>query len=616
MKKEITFFSAFSIAAGAMISSGLFVLPGIAYALTGPSVIFAYLLAAFLMIPTIFAKSELSTAMPKAGGTYFYINRILGTPVGFVAGIANWFSIASKSAFALIGIGTFVLLFNPHVSELQIRFIASGVTLVFTAVNLMSTKHSGRLQGWLVVFLLFILGLFMLAGYPSVDTGQFSFFFRKGYASFFAATGMVFISFGGITKIADMAEEIKDCARNVPKAMLYAFFVVSFIYIAVVTIVVGVLPHQSLMTTLTPVSDAARLFLGTPGMLLTALGAILAFITTANAGIMSAARSPLAMSRDKLLPPSISLISRRFDTPYVSVLFTGGFILTTILLLHIEDLVKLASGLILLLYIFDNLSLVIIRYSGIRNYRPAFKAPLFPVLQILAMTAYLWLIIKMGPKTIVMILTFLFLSVLAYLVFARKTVHNQSALVLLAERMMDRSLSGNSARALEKELLGILQDRDDIIEDRFDKLIKKSLVTDLEPGMTKEGFFTFLSKKLSPLLNLSEEEIVHQFHLREASSSTNIVPGVAIPHIIIPGNGKFEIFLARSRSGLFWEEGAPPVHAVFVLLGTADERNYHLRALMAVAQLLQDNEFLKQWNKAKDAEDLRSTVLLMPRKRD
>jgi len=181
---------------------------------------------------------------------------------------------------------------------------------------------------------------------------------------------------------------------------------------------------------------------------------------------------------------------------------------------------------------------------------------------------------------------------------------------------MDRSLSGNSARALEKELLGILQDRDDIIEDRFDKLIKKSLVTDLEPGMTKEGFFTFLSKKLSPLLNLSEEEIVHQFHLREASSSTNIVPGVAIPHIIIPGNGKFEIFLARSRSGLFWEEGAPPVHAVFVLLGTADERNYHLRALMAVAQLLQDNEFLKQWNKAKDAEDLRSTVLLMPRKRD
>ncbi|HPQ89246.1 MAG TPA: amino acid permease [Candidatus Mcinerneyibacteriales bacterium] len=617
MKKELSLFNAFSIAAGAMISSGLFVLPGLAYSMTGPSVVVAYFLAGILMIPTIFAKAELATAMPKAGGTYFYINRIIGTPAGFAAGIANWFSIASKSAFALVGIGTFALLFNPHLSEFHIRLIAAFFTVFFTLLNLVSTKHSGKLQSVLVVFLLAILGLFMIFGYPAMRSQHFHFFLRKGYAALFAATGMVFISFGGLTKIADMAEEIKDSARNLPKAMLYAFVSVNIIYVIVVAIVVGVLPHNSLITTLTPVSDAAGVFSGLPGRLLLALAAIFAFITTANAGIMSASRSPMAMSRDGLLPPLISKVSRRFKTPYISVLLTGLFILISILLLHIKDLVKIASAFMLLLFIFDNLSLIIIRYSRIRNYRPSFKAPLFPLLQLTAIAAYVYLIIEMGSKTLFLMGLFLFFIGVAYLLFARKCAHTQSALVLMAERIMDRNLGADSStRELEKELLMILQDRDDITEDRFDKLIKRSLVLDIDKQMDREEFFGLLAEKLTQRLDLSREEIIDQFCKRERASSTNIIPGIAIPHIIIPGEGKFEIVLARSREGILWEKEAPPVHAVFILLGTADERTFHLRALMAVAQLLQESSFLDHWNKARDCEDLRSTILLMPRQRD
>ncbi|HPE19857.1 MAG TPA: amino acid permease [Candidatus Mcinerneyibacteriales bacterium] len=617
MKKELSLFNAFSIAAGAMISSGLFVLPGLAYSMTGPSVVVAYFLAGILMIPTIFAKAELATAMPKAGGTYFYINRIIGTPAGFAAGIANWFSIASKSAFALVGIGTFALLFNPHLSEFHIRLIAAFFTVFFTLLNLVSTKHSGKLQSVLVVFLLAILGLFMIFGYPAMRSQHFHFFLRKGYAALFAATGMVFISFGGLTKIADMAEEIKDSARNLPKAMLYAFVSVNIIYVIVVAIVVGVLPHNSLITTLTPVSDAAGVFSGLPGRLLLALAAIFAFITTANAGIMSASRSPMAMSRDGLLPPLISKVSRRFKTPYISVLLTGLFILISILLLHIKDLVKIASAFMLLLFIFDNLSLIIIRYSRIRNYRPSFKAPLFPLLQLTAIAAYVYLIIEMGSKTLFLMGLFLFFIGVAYLLFARKCAHTQSALVLMAERIMDKNLGADSStRELEKELLMILQDRDDITEDRFDKLIKRSLVLDIDKQMDREEFFGLLAEKLTQRLDLSREEIIDQFCKRERASSTNIIPGIAIPHIIIPGEGKFEIVLARSREGILWEKEAPPVHAVFILLGTADERTFHLRALMAVAQLLQESSFLDHWNKARDCEDLRSTILLMPRQRD
>ena len=97
MKKELGVVHIFSIASGAMISSGLFVLPAVVYNKAGPSIILAYIFAGILMIPAMFAKAELATAMPKSGGTYFFINRSLGPLFGTFAGFASWFSLSLKS---------------------------------------------------------------------------------------------------------------------------------------------------------------------------------------------------------------------------------------------------------------------------------------------------------------------------------------------------------------------------------------------------------------------------------------------------------------------------------------------------------------------------------------
>lgn len=102
--RELCLLDIFCIASGAMISSGLFVLPGLAYSKAGPAIIFSYAIASILIIPAILFKTELSTAMPKAGGTYFFIDRSMGPLMGTIGGFAAWFSLAFKSAFALIGI--------------------------------------------------------------------------------------------------------------------------------------------------------------------------------------------------------------------------------------------------------------------------------------------------------------------------------------------------------------------------------------------------------------------------------------------------------------------------------------------------------------------------------
>ena len=107
----------FCIASGAMISSGLFILPGLIYAKVGPAVILVYILAGILILPALFAKAELTTAMPKAGGDYFFIERSMGSAAGTIGGFASWFSLSLKSAFSLVGIGVFATLINPNITD-------------------------------------------------------------------------------------------------------------------------------------------------------------------------------------------------------------------------------------------------------------------------------------------------------------------------------------------------------------------------------------------------------------------------------------------------------------------------------------------------------------------
>ncbi|MBT7303970.1 MAG: amino acid permease, partial [Victivallales bacterium] len=137
--KDLGFFDLFCIASGAMISSGLFVLPGIVYAKIGPVSFVAYLIASLLVIPAMLSQAELSTAMPKSGGTYFFIDRSMGPGFGTLAGLSSWFALSFKSAFALLGIGAFAVLVFPDLGAWQIKAIAAVFCILFGVLNLFST---------------------------------------------------------------------------------------------------------------------------------------------------------------------------------------------------------------------------------------------------------------------------------------------------------------------------------------------------------------------------------------------------------------------------------------------------------------------------------------------
>ena len=136
LRKQLALFDIFVISAGAMISSGFFLLPGLAAAQTGSSFVLAYFLSALLILTAMLSQAELATAMPKAGGTYYYLDRTVGPRVGTIGGIGTWLALVLKSGFALIGMGAYLAL----VIEIPMVPIAVAAALAFGVLNLVGAK--------------------------------------------------------------------------------------------------------------------------------------------------------------------------------------------------------------------------------------------------------------------------------------------------------------------------------------------------------------------------------------------------------------------------------------------------------------------------------------------
>jgi mannitol/fructose-specific phosphotransferase system IIA component (Ntr-type) len=169
---------------------------------------------------------------------------------------------------------------------------------------------------------------------------------------------------------------------------------------------------------------------------------------------------------------------------------------------------------------------------------------------------------------------------------------------------------------LEAELSRVARERDQVMEDRFDHLIQDCTVLDLPSPVAREELFHIIADNLAPSLDLSAQDVYELLLKREALSSTVVRPGLAIPHLIMEGLESFQVILVRSRHGVEFAEGEPSIHALFVMAASPEERNFYLKALVAVAEIAQDEDFDKRWMEAGRVEALREVVLAAERRRE
>jgi amino acid transporter len=444
LERDLGLLAVVAISVGAMVGSGIFILPGLAMVEAGPAVVAAYLLAGVFVLPAALSKSEMATAMPEAGGTYIYIERGMGPLLGTIAGIGTWFSLSFKSALALVGgMPYLAVLFDiPQTT------VALVLCLLLIVVNVGGVKQTGRMQIGIVAVMLVAMGWFVVQSAPATDAVRYQGFFAEGAGGLLAATGLVFVSYAGVTKIASVAEEVENPGRNIPLGILGSLVFTTFLYVAIVAIVVGAVPGPELLDSYTPMTDVAELTMGNIGVVAIVLAAVLALLSTANAGILSSSRYPFAMSRDALAPAVFESVSERFNTPRNAITITGLLMLGLIAFVPILSIAKLASAFKILVFALVNAALIAFREADLEEYDPAFESPLYPWTQLFGIGASGLLLTQMGLVPFAGAVGMVLVGLVWYALFARSRIDREGA----AADVVRRSLGQNVLERTQAEL--------------------------------------------------------------------------------------------------------------------------------------------------------------------
>ncbi|NLX13789.1 MAG: amino acid permease [Phycisphaerales bacterium] len=638
LKKELGLWDVYCISTGTMFSSGFFLLPGLATVTGGPSTVLAYLIAGLLIVPAMFCMAELASALPRAGGAYYFLDRSMGPAVGTIGGMGTWLALVLKAGFALLGMGAYLaiipgvegLLAPDSASTLWLnKALAVALAVMFAAVNIFGAKESSRLQSVLVVMLLGVLAFFVVQGLwyvffrlPEGELArQYTPFLHEqhGWTGLLRTIGLVFVSYAGLTQVASISEEVKRPDRNLPLGMFLSLATVTVIYVVGVFIIIAVLEPDTLRRDYTPVATAANAFFGwlprPLGLILIVAAAMAAFASTGNAGIMSASRYPLAMARDRLAPIRFDFLGR-YGTPTPAILFTTAMMIVFIVAFSAEGVAKLASCFNLLMFGMASLAVIVMRESQIESYDPGFRVPFYPWLPIVGVLISGWLIIEMGWLTIGFSIGVIVLGLLWYLWYARPRVERHGAIHHVFER-----LGRYRHEQLDHEFREIMKEKGARDRDPFDDIVSRADLIEAEAGEPFEQVIRRVARCFIERLPLPIEEVERRFTESARFGIAPIAHGAVLPHFRSHLLEQSEMVLVRSRAGVCVppasddpvdgdaDKVARKVNALFFLVSPESEPGRHLRILAQIAGRIEDESFLDAWLAARDHQKLKEVLL-------
>ncbi|HLR31200.1 MAG TPA: amino acid permease [Fodinibius sp.] len=624
LNKELTLFDVYAIATGAMFSSGFFLLPGLAAVQTGPSVFLAYLLSGIIVLPTMFSVAELAPALPRAGGTYYIIDRAMGPLIGTVGGYGSWLALILKSAFALIGMGAYLVLFW----DVNITAVAIVLTISFGVINIIGARETALFQRILVSAIVVIMAFYIVQGIAeifslgllNVNNERFTPFLTGDLRGLFATVGMVFVSYAGLTKVASVAEEVENPDRNIPLGMFLSIATAIVVYTVGVFIMVALLDPETFRADLTPVATAGQHFLdflpADLGVIAVTIAAVAAFASTGNAGIMSASRYPLAMARDKVIASNFGNIGSR-GTPVYSIIWTVLLMVFILLVFNVAEVAKLASAFELLLFALLNLAVIVMRESRIEGYDPKFKSPLYPWMPIAGFISSIYLIFEIGFISIFFTLVVSAFDVGWYYYYVYDKIDREGAIFHIHERLGKRKDYG-----LEREMRGILREKGLRDEDPYEQVVARAGIIDEKS--TKVSYKTIIeraSAMLASHFDIGEEVLFEKFCESQKRGTIPIGNGAAVNHIRLDKDCRSQMVLVRIPEKLTVSTenfeildtnktgDTEKLRAVFFLVSSAENSGQHLRILAYLAEMIDSRDFLERWIKAENETELRQILL-------
>ncbi len=379
-RRNMGLFMAVMIGIGATMGPGIFALPGELAHMIGPLGVLVYLAMGFLTLFTALNYSELSAAIPLAGGGYSFTNRTLNRPVAFFTGWFFWIgNTLACSMYALIFALTIRAYFLP---EASIALLTLLTTAVFTIVNFM-----GMREAIIVITVMNLVELAVLVGvaalgFTDIEPRNLKPLAPMGWGPFVPAMALIYISYVGFELISNAAEEIIQPGKNIPRAILITLGVSTVIYVFVVGVMMGTVNYTELAQSDIPFIFAAERLLGPWGRWAGVLATIMASLSAFSVTLGASARILYALGRDKHFPYFFSKLHPKFQTPHIA-LFICALI---VIVFSSSGIVKFVASLSDFGYL---MGLGIINYAVIPlrkkmpNLRRPFQTLFFPWIPIL-----------------------------------------------------------------------------------------------------------------------------------------------------------------------------------------------------------------------------------------
>jgi APA family basic amino acid/polyamine antiporter len=355
LKRTVGLGGAVLIGLGSIIGTGIFVSLPVSYGIAGAFVIPAVLIAALVATCNGLNSAQLAAAHPVSGGTYEYGYRFLNPALGFTAGWTFLLAKSFSAATAALGFSTYLL---QGFKEADNRWLVTGVSMVvvtaLTALVLSGLRRSNRMNAVLVCVAVGALLVFVFAGLPRIASSGPVIQFKGGMPGLLESSALIFVAFTGYGRIATMGEEIREPARNIPRAVIVTLAVSAALYLAVAMVLACYPAKPSQRIEWLTLQQQSSAFGPSWVPRVIGIGAMLAMLGVLLNLVLGLSRVWLAMGRRRDMPGVLAKVNAGGTTPVPAVILTGVVIAALVLIGDVKKTWSFSAFTVLVYYAITN----------------------------------------------------------------------------------------------------------------------------------------------------------------------------------------------------------------------------------------------------------------------
>jgi amino acid transporter len=336
--KSMTLTAAISMGVGAMVGAGIFALMGEAGAGAGSAVYISFILGGIVSLLSAYSYAKLGVRYPSSGGIVEYLVRGYGS--GYITGIVSlilYFSVVVVMGMVAKAFGAYaVALVARSSSELWVNVFASTMVLSLTLINFIGSNVVGRVEKFIVIAKLLILGIFIVTGLILLKSQLLS--FDSGTSrplDVLSTVAICLLAYHGFGVITNTVDDMADPSTALPRALYGAIGIVMIVYVGAALAVFGNLPLSEILRAKDyAMAEAARPIFGHAGFTVISIAALMSAASSVNANLYSTAKMTFLLAKDGELP--------HFETKQLWRAGTGGLLTTAALVLLVANLLDLS----------------------------------------------------------------------------------------------------------------------------------------------------------------------------------------------------------------------------------------------------------------------------------